>query len=116
MSATLAPRVEIYTTLACSVHKPDIFRQAFPALGNMLFSYDVIPSIIPPTANYTSSVGMIFLDHSGLQDITGDQPSRPNLCASDPVVQAAVAKLSAGKLVPLVGSGLIFFDSRAWYP
>jgi hypothetical protein len=57
-SAKIAPRLEIYTALACSVHKPDIAGQEF---------------------------GLHLL--SGAPTIT---------CGSDPVVQAAVAKLIAG--------------------
>ncbi|THU77812.1 MFS general substrate transporter [Dendrothele bispora CBS 962.96] len=57
MAATIAPKVEIYTLLACAQHKPEIF----------------------------DSLGLSFADPG----------SKPNLCAVDPVVQAAVARLSA---------------------
>lgn len=52
-AATLAPKVEIYTELACATHRPEILPAVFAFVG------------------------------------------KANPCASDPVVQAAVAKLSA---------------------
>ncbi|KIL69994.1 hypothetical protein M378DRAFT_7764 [Amanita muscaria Koide BX008] len=67
MVSTLAPRIEIYTLLACKVHNPDIFGQS-----NSLLSRSV---------------------HNLLPQISVQDTQR---CASDPVVQAAVAKLIAG--------------------
>lgn len=91
----MAPRIEIYTVLACSVHKPDIFKQSFPGLKLGLVEE-------PKQLSTHSSVQLIdrvYLPH--LTDklgraANGSVPTNPNLCASDPVVQAAVAKLTAG--------------------
>jgi len=110
MSATLAPRIEIYTMLACSVHKPDIFRQNFPGIELGLHSiihetsgldFRVPSSDIPTSSNmHVAHVfpGIYpFLDSSPKNGST-PPPKKGNLCASDPVVLAAVAKLTAGKL------------------
>ncbi|KAJ7120490.1 major facilitator superfamily domain-containing protein [Mycena crocata] len=90
MSATLAPKVEIYTLLACSVHKPEIFRDSrfWPA--------DIPASLRP---HQESSVHITFppsfeiaLNNNHTMS-TAEKPV-PSPCASDPVVQAAVAKLT----------------------
>ena len=110
MSATLAPRIEIYTMLACSVHKPDIFRQNFPGIELGLHStiheisgldFRVPSSDIPTLSNiHVAHVfpGVYpFLDSPPNNGST-PPPKKGNSCASDPVVLAAVAKLTAGKL------------------
>lgn len=63
MSATIAPRIEIYTILACREMRPDIYYEGMQ------------------------------INSSPLATLT---PTRSQLCAADPVVQAAVAKLAAG--------------------
>jgi hypothetical protein len=100
MSATMAPRIEIYTVLACSVHKPDIFKQSFPGLELGLVEE---PRQLP-THSSARLIGGIYPPH--LTDKSGQAtnasvPTKPNLCASDPVVQAAVAKLTAGAFFDL---------------
>ena len=74
-SAKIAPRLAIYTVLACSVHKPDIAGQEFGhhVLSNLSVFAE---SGVPRSFNTTT-------------------------CGSDPVVQAAVAKLIAGLSLPL---------------
>jgi hypothetical protein len=92
-SAKIAPRLEIYTVLACSVQRPDI------VFGHVLSD----PSVFAG-----------FHGHTGLRSFTDDagvlQIVHYNKCASDPVVQAAVAKLIAG-LASLVLSPLRLFYS-----
>ena len=89
-SATAAPRIEIYTTLACSVHRPDIFGESFQQPDILDF---VQHSGIPATAHRYS----IFSVEKSLQVGDADTPpTRKQRCASDPVVQAAVAKLTTG--------------------
>lgn len=77
-SATMAPKVEIYTQLACLAHKPEIF-------------WDTLISIpqytLPAIANASASI-----DTSSFVEVLGQS----NSCAADPVVQAAVAKFTAG--------------------
>ncbi|KAF9053131.1 major facilitator superfamily domain-containing protein [Panaeolus papilionaceus] len=100
-SATIAPRIEIYTILACSVHKPDIFKLNYPGLELG------IQSPIPLAINSSTSLPELYhqagvsyvsglSQHDGLGPNQVDlPPEKRNLCASDPVVQAAVAKLIA---------------------
>lgn len=102
----MAPRIEVYTSLACRVHKPEIFKQSFPnidhgifetetvkvAVDNHSFSFPILPSLILPGLETIIAPSNSF----SYQNVI--QPANPNLCASDPIVQAAVAKLSTGKL------------------
>lgn len=112
MSATIAPRIEVYTMLACSVHKPDVFRHNFPGIDLDLRStiretsgLDFrAPSSGPATLFHKHAVDVYFpgiypfLDSSPGNGST-PLPKEGNSCASDPVVQAAVAKLTASKCV-----------------
>jgi len=78
-SAKIAPRLEIYTVLACSVHKPDISGQDFGhVLGPPVFA-------LPP-----HSYGLTGTSLDSFRSFNA------STCGSDPVVQAAVAKLMAG--------------------
>lgn len=111
-TATMAPRLEIYTMLACSVHKPDIFKQNYPGLE---LGLQASSPVFPPSVFNTSTIptplfdlhaspvyfpgispflGSILMDESESEDLP---PSRRNQCASDKVVQAAVAKLSGSE-------------------
>ena len=75
-AATIAPSVAIFTTLACIVHKPE---------------YTSVETRNPLTlAGHPTSA--IPLHLSNLE-------TRYNLCASDPVVQAAVATLTLGESI-----------------
>jgi hypothetical protein len=108
MSATIAPRIEIYTMLACSVHKPDVFRHNFPGIDIDLHSTIHETSGLDFRASGLATSSHIhvvdayfpgiypFLDSSPGNGST-PLPRKGNLCASDPVVQAAVAKLTASK-------------------
>jgi hypothetical protein len=100
-SATLAPRVEVYTILACAVHKPDrdILGQNFPeiALGHR----------VPFRGFHARSHGLIeiFLESYPLlndRSFGEANPPNQNLCATDPVVQAATAKLIAGQILVVI--------------
>lgn len=106
MAATLAPRIEIYTILACSVHKPDIFKETYTGIDLPYsgFPFGGAPSISLPSAGARVSplqdaeIGTRFTPDMVLRfgNHTQPKPTNPNLCASDPTVQAAVAKLTAG--------------------
>ncbi|KAF8643895.1 hypothetical protein AX16_008911 [Volvariella volvacea WC 439] len=127
MSATIAPRIEVYTNLACSVHKPDVYNETFRDLAWDFPAWDFTSlslSLPPNSLSLTYSTGprdapslsgtnenehanavaawrdeSLFADHSYATteavNSTTPRKKRPNLCASDPVVQAAVAKLAA---------------------
>ncbi|KAJ6502368.1 major facilitator superfamily domain-containing protein [Mycena sanguinolenta] len=86
-SATLAPKIEIYTLLACSVHKPEIFKDRhFLPVPSFQSSAETIKTTFPPSfdiATNTSSPVVIPM---------ADYPTKE--CSSDPVVIAAVAKLT----------------------
>jgi len=72
MSATLTPRIEIYTILACRLLRPDIYHGESM---NLMFTF---------------------------------APTRNQLCAADPVVQAAVAKVATGVLLLSLSLRIIF--------
>lgn len=95
-SSTIAPRIEVYTMLACSVHKPDIFKETY-RLGRPLYDDDIlynsllVHQVAPsPTAREGFWAGNVM---------NGTVPNPPgqNLCASDPVVRAEVAKLTTSE-------------------
>ncbi|KAJ7046990.1 major facilitator superfamily domain-containing protein [Mycena alexandri] len=90
MSATLAPKIEIYTLLACSVHKPDIFkdRKSLPAS---------LPLSLLPRAEYQAEITFPPSFDIALNNDTSPptEEPKPSPCSSDPVVLAAVARLTA---------------------
>ncbi|KAH6895043.1 major facilitator superfamily domain-containing protein [Coprinopsis sp. MPI-PUGE-AT-0042] len=89
--ATLAPKVELYTMLACRAVKPDIFDEGI---------FD--PTI--PTA--------LSLLSSSTPSILKLETLSPSSCASDPTVQAAVAQLSA---VITTTTGVLSLLTTAWW-
>ena len=97
-SSTMAPRIEIYTTLACSIHRPEIFGESLQPLD--ILGSIVQLSMVPAVAHKSSSmeISNVFMIEKSLQiDDKDTLPTRKQRCASDPVVQAAVAKLTAGE-------------------
>ena len=95
--------------LVCSVHEPDVFRDTFPPLSYQHSWPTSVQQSRPqpitswpdtPLSHVTESVGLRF-DEGKLSEWgwvgedTGENSG--NLCASDPVVQAEVAKLSLGE-------------------
>ena len=125
MSSTIAPKIEMYTELACREHKPEysVGKETFTSrphgihaagLENTItpISYPLTSSVLDvlPTSLYFNefSVNMplitspLFLNGSnssngsgtGDEDVGGDEDETdPNLCFSDPEVQAAAAEL-----------------------
>ena len=94
-SSTLAPRIEIYTTLACSILRPDYGESPQqPDIVGLLHSDDCR---IPAVAHQSSCVDIsdvFMIDKSFQNNDVDTPPTRKQRCASDPVVQAAVAKLT----------------------
>jgi hypothetical protein len=80
-SATLAPKLEIYTTVVCYIHKPDIFRDA-PA------SWHGQQSV--PLLSLSSAVD------SAPFHLSAHSNPWYKACAADPDVNAEAAKLAAG--------------------
>ncbi|KAG1875144.1 major facilitator superfamily domain-containing protein [Suillus tomentosus] len=105
-SAIIGPRVEMYTALACRVHAPGLELQYEP---------NGMPHLAQPHAVLSMDTAKTLYDGLNLDDLTApvvsaqsvsvyipadtgsQQSSVPDRdqCASDPVVQAAVAQLSA---------------------
>ncbi|KDR73680.1 hypothetical protein GALMADRAFT_251460 [Galerina marginata CBS 339.88] len=126
-SGTTAPCIEIYTMLACSVHKPDIFKQNFPGieLGLRGMSLDTtVYDIQTPKSSNTSpspfspNLPQIHLPVASpfptiIENNGSTVPSADKkLCASDPVVQAAVAKLTA---VIATLTGILSCITTGWW-
>jgi hypothetical protein len=87
MSATVGPRIEIYTRLVCNVLKPE---------------YTAEPQVLFSLNGHASGISLsllarldYFLVKARVHRALQNDPSFGS-CASDPVIQAAVAKLSAG--------------------
>lgn len=79
---TMAPKLEIYTLLACSVHKPEIFRDR-----------QFLPSYIPSYLQLnTDPIDITFPPSFDIAFNNGS--SKTTECAADPVVLAAVARLT----------------------
>ena len=93
-SATAAPRIEIYTTLACSIHRPDIFGESSQQLDILDFVQPLSNYRIP-AAHQSGSIDIsdVLIGKSLQFNDADSPPTRKQRCASDPVVQAAVAKL-----------------------
>ena len=107
-SATITPRIEIYTTLACNTLRPDYGERPQQLdIGSFLHSNDCR---IPAVAHQSGCVGISdnFTINKSLQINGADiPPTRKQRCASDPVVQAAVAKLTTRAY------GIVFFLSTS---
>jgi hypothetical protein len=77
-TAKLAPQIELYIALVCGALRPE-------------YTADTHGTSFHTPAGALLSQAMPFISFSSLGGI-----SSPDLCAADPVVQAAVAKLSTG--------------------
>ena len=101
MSSTITPRIEIYTTLACSFLRPDYGespQQPADILG-FLHSNDYIAPAVAHQSNYVDISDVFMINRSLQTDDAGTPPTRNQRCASDPVVQAAVAKLTTREYI-----------------
>jgi MFS family permease len=100
MSATIAPKVEIYTQLACAQHRLEVYNHTPP-----------IP-LSPPLVDLNTSY--VAYDHNeafpGVIEASRKEPS--DRCKTDPVVQAAVARLAA---VMLTGMGILSCLTTGWW-
>ncbi|KAF8808993.1 MFS general substrate transporter [Phlegmacium glaucopus] len=114
-SSTLAPRIEIYTTLACSIHRPDIFRGSSQQQDILDFVQQSNDHRTPAVAHQSGSVDIfgVFIIEESIQSNDADTPpTRKQRCASDPIVQAAVAKLST---VIAASMGILSCITTAWW-
>lgn len=108
MSACAAPRVAIYTELACKVHRPDYSTgRTFVANANHTIPHPA--TVIGPSMSLgglgfgrTASSADIYITPLVLNTVGDvsyvmqDDAERQHQCATDPKVQAAVSKLIAG--------------------
>ncbi|KAG2157241.1 major facilitator superfamily domain-containing protein [Suillus clintonianus] len=120
-SAVIGPRVEMYTVLACRVHAPALqyepnsmlhLAQPYSMLSkNMAKTLHVDFNLDEPSAASVSAqpVSLYVPANPGPQQ--EHVPDRDQ-CASDPVVQAAVAKLSA---VLTTTMGILSCLTTAWW-
>ena len=96
-SSTITPRIEIYTTLACSFIRPECGEnsQQPGILGIPHSNYYRIPALAHQSFTSSVDISDVFMVDKSLQTSgAGTPPTRKQRCASDPVVQAAVAKLT----------------------
>ncbi len=108
VAVTMAPRIEIYNLLACSVHKPEIFDLSLVGSASSATEgrHNVYSQLTfnttTATTYHTQFVPQILLDQRSesvdpISLFSSDPESPQSRCASDPVVRAAVAKLTAGE-------------------
>ena len=101
-AACSAPRVAIYTELACRIHRPDYStgRLFVPVDHATLIGHNITNAIggmsasASPTGPYT--VPLVLNGVGDVLHIVQDDAERQHQCAVDPKVQAAVSKLIAG--------------------
>jgi hypothetical protein len=141
MSMALAPRIEIYTMLACDAHKPEYTAgRGLENLGiHMPFSAKSSGQVLVAYNSQSVSSSLttepvIDLDlapiHVGADEgpTNGTVLPNPKLCRSDPEVQAAVAKLIAStqpmvlrqlrlnpSAVLATGQGILYILTTAWW-
>ncbi|TDL24842.1 MFS general substrate transporter [Rickenella mellea] len=135
MASTIAPRVELYTRLACREHKPEYSAGRGPSSSNYLTT-NGYPHGIHVDANISERASQIstlpYMSLAALgsfpiatQPFYRDMPEDPThnqtsadkererqLCASDPEVQAHVAKLMASMATV---SGILTCLTTAWW-
>ncbi|KAJ7698602.1 major facilitator superfamily domain-containing protein [Mycena rosella] len=88
LAATVAPQIELFTTLACRArHRPGFRRESFTVINASLLSYSLPNS--PPSFNIVLNDGV---EHVTLKSVFVEATD-PDPCASDPAIQATVATL-----------------------
>lgn len=102
-SSTIAPRVEIYTQLACAVHSPDVYDDQ---LLGLVFT-NTTPLGAPLEVEKDRPITVFFRDM-----LEAPKNANGNRCASDPVVQVSVAKLAAAMTATMGVLGCL--TTAAW--
>ncbi|EPQ58298.1 MFS general substrate transporter [Gloeophyllum trabeum ATCC 11539] len=121
MSAIMAPKIEIMTRIACRTHKPE-YTSHTPADAGGVYMPSAVYVPSPDLGSFSPSlnatVPSIGTDGGMEVSIMYTPAERElykkeqSLCAKDPVVQAAVAKLNT---VILASTGILGFISTAWW-
>ncbi|KIY72114.1 MFS general substrate transporter [Cylindrobasidium torrendii FP15055 ss-10] len=105
-TSTIAPRIEVYTQLACAYHRPEIFelqdQSSVRTNGLLAPSHPTLD-----TERYHNATTTVFFE-----PISEIAQAVPPTCATDPVVHAAVTKLSA---VMTVTMGVLGCLTTAWW-
>ncbi|KAI6006693.1 major facilitator superfamily-domain-containing protein [Pisolithus orientalis] len=114
-SAAFAPRVEVYTLLACRIHKPGYFPND-PSLDVTTYMADVARIHDIPNANVdvpsNLSIPDATYDHSpSVRDYEWSEKTRER-CTTDPEIQAIVAKLSATLVTTM---GMLSCLTTGWW-
>jgi hypothetical protein len=111
MAATIAPRIEIYTMLACGVHKPEHTSNSDPSgiPTRSPFSYGKYSQEFGVPPPLLASVGFG-------SSVNGVETQIPQwkACASDPVVQADVAKLTTGGFGAHINGQGLYASKLLW--
>ncbi|KAH8826995.1 MFS general substrate transporter [Flagelloscypha sp. PMI_526] len=103
LSATIAPRVEIYQGLVCATHRPGSLQRNILPPSTMENHIPLFPiPFVPPNPSQIFSSG----------SLTNTTKPHGNLCAADPEVQAKTAKLQA---ILTTVMGLISCITTAWW-
>lgn len=95
----MAPRIEIYNLLVCSVHRPEILNFSYGGeISSMQGLFNSAPHSVNPSITTAPSF-QIQLDRRTSRNVTfmDASMSAEKRCASDPVVRVAVAKLTTGR-------------------
>lgn len=108
-AALLAPKVAMYTTLACRVHRPELIMNnhslphsfTFPLTHNLAAINAADIPILNASDDSKTALDTVFVPlpdstYTSSSDYSQRGPDSEQKCASDPVVQAAVARLNAG--------------------
>ncbi|KAJ6532748.1 major facilitator superfamily domain-containing protein [Mycena vulgaris] len=108
LGAQVGPQVELYTTLACRVHKPDYEVEPLTRVG----TYSLHPhgfSDLSPSFNILVNGA---IDDTLFKRTFSMNTTQPNPCSSDPAVQAAVAKFTT---VINTLMGILTFVTVGWW-
>lgn len=120
-TSSLAPKVELFTMLACRVHKPDIFNESYTVNGTDIISKTL--ATLPPRALEklpTVNINNTYDDSLNMGDAQSALVKRSRLhkgkpaspCAADPTVIAAVARLTA---VTETTMGVLSLLTTGWW-
>ncbi|KIJ16785.1 hypothetical protein PAXINDRAFT_74219 [Paxillus involutus ATCC 200175] len=98
-SATFAPRVDMYTSLACRAHSPEYDQGVYQWSHNEPVTHAAgipVPGGLVDNNNTIVDPSFVLLPNSTSPlEYTQKESDTRQRCASDPVVQAVVARLSA---------------------
>jgi len=105
MATTIAPRVQIFTRLACMAHKPEYMSEASPSIHHYGIGHVASWEMPYSPANWTSldstlngKVSVSFAADAPVKHEPASVPTPSDRCKRDPEVLAAVTRLIASML------------------